>query len=691
MPRKKERKNESITEKILEHLINIKTPNLIKIAFIGFALLLIYIPSSSAAASDNTNIIANPGFETGTTTPVNWSLITHNENTPAWDATTSHSGAESVKISISGTSNAYSGDVWSDFIPAASGATYTFSAWGRSQGAAGTNNPAVRVAEFDINHTYLRQTNLYFPKGDADWNQQQTTFTTGADTAYIGVYANIWNGYGTFWVDDVSLSQNSASTPATAATPDPTSASTVTLSPPTSTSTATPDPTPAPTATPDPTPAPTATPDPTPAPTVTPASAPAPTSGSGPTYYVATNGSDGNSGSSSSPWRTIQHAADSVSAGATVYVMGGTYNEKVTMKNSGSSGNYITFAAYPGQTVTIDGTGISLNYDGLIRMDGVSYIKISGFHIVHSTSMGVMISGGASNIIAQNNYLSDIARSALLAQDSSYITYDGNEVTNSQTAGFNGGQQNENVNMIRTNNFEIKNNHVYNNPNFESIDVKEGSSYGSIHGNDISGVHSAGIYIDAQGRNSQNIDIYQNKVHDSSESGARGIVIGVEVQGSAKHMNIYDNIVYNLGAIGIAPGTSYSAGPVDDVTVSNNVVYHNGLADSWGGGIIVEYSGATNIRVRNNIVSQNGNNQLVNNAGGNAAITNNLIDGSGGITGSSSVTGNPQFVNPSGGDFHIQSTSPAIDKGTSTDAPNVDFDGNARPKGAGYDIGAFEY
>ncbi|VVB84744.1 Right handed beta helix region [uncultured archaeon] len=689
MPRKTKRKNESITEKTLEHLINIKTPNLIKIAFIGFALLLSYIPLSSAVASDpaNTNLIANPGFETGTTTPVNWSFVTHNWNTPVWDSTTAHSGAESVKISISGTSNAISGDVWSDFIPSTNGVTYTFSAWGKSQAAGGANNPAVHVAEFDINHTWLRQTNLYFPKGNADWNQLNTTFTTGADTAYIGVYANIWNGYGTFWVDDVSLSQTSASTPTPAptaipaptATPDPTPAPTVTLSPPTPTLTATPDPTPAPTATPDATP------------TTAPALAPAPTSGSGPTYYVDTNGNDGNSGSSSSPWRTIQHAADTVSAGATVYVMGGTYNEKVTIKNSGSSGNYITFAAYPGQTVTIDGTGISLNYDGLIRMDGVSYIKISGFIVVHSSFMGIMISGGASNIIVQNNSISDTSSSALLAQDASYITYDGNEVTNAQTMKGLGGQSNENVNMIRTNNFEIKNNHIYNNPNFESIDVKEGSSYGSIHGNDISGVHSAGIYVDAQGKNSANIDIYQNRVHDSSESGARGIVIGVEVQGSARHMNIYDNIVYNLGAIGIAPGTSYSAGPVDDVTVSNNVVYHNGLVDSWGGGIIVEYSGATNIRVRNNIVSQNGYNQMVNNAGGNAAITNNLIDGSGGITGSSYVTGSPQFVNPSGGDFHIQSGSPAIDKGTSTDAPAVDFDGNARPKGAGYDIGAYEY
>ncbi|SNQ60961.1 hypothetical protein MNV_2120001 [Candidatus Methanoperedens nitroreducens] len=371
--------------------------------------------------------------------------------------------------------------------------------------------------------------------------------------------------------------------------------------------------------------------------------------------------------------------------------MDGTYKEKVTIKKSGSSGNYITFAAYPGKTVTLDGTGISLNYDGLIRMDGVSYIKISGFKIVHSTSMGIMISGGASNIIAQNNYFNDIARSALYAQDSSYITYDGNEVTNSQTAGFNGGQQNENVNIIRTNNFEIKNNRIYNNANFESIDVKEGSSYGSIHHNDISGAYSAGIYIDSQGRNAQNIDIYQNKVHDSQTSGARGIAIGVENSGSAKNMRVFNNIVWNMGATGIAAGTSYSAGVIDNIAVTNNIVYNNGLVDSWGGGIRSEYSGATNIRIRNNIASQNRNMQIENYAGGNTVITNNLVDGGGGTMGSSYVTGSPLFVNPSGGDFHIKSGSPAIDKGTSTDAPGIDYDGNSRPKGAGYDIGSFEY
>ena len=39
---------------------------------------------------------------------------------------------------------------------------------------------------------------------------------------------------------------------------------------------------------------------------------------SGATYYVATTGNDNNSGAIGSPWLTIQHAANTVSAGATV-------------------------------------------------------------------------------------------------------------------------------------------------------------------------------------------------------------------------------------------------------------------------------------------------------------------------------------------------------------------------------------
>ncbi len=44
------------------------------------------------------------------------------------------------------------------------------------------------------------------------------------------------------------------------------------------------------------------------------------------TYYVATTGNDANSGTLASPWRTIQKAANTMSAGDTVLIRGGTYN-----------------------------------------------------------------------------------------------------------------------------------------------------------------------------------------------------------------------------------------------------------------------------------------------------------------------------------------------------------------------------
>ena len=43
------------------------------------------------------------------------------------------------------------------------------------------------------------------------------------------------------------------------------------------------------------------------------------------TFYVAPTGNDGNAGGSGTPWRTLQHAADTVRAGDTVIVRAGQY------------------------------------------------------------------------------------------------------------------------------------------------------------------------------------------------------------------------------------------------------------------------------------------------------------------------------------------------------------------------------
>jgi hypothetical protein len=49
----------------------------------------------------------------------------------------------------------------------------------------------------------------------------------------------------------------------------------------------------------------------------------------------------------------------------------------------------------------------------------------------------------------------------------------------------------------------------------------------------------------------------------------------------------------------------------------------------------------------------------------------------------------PQFVDTAAHDFHLRSTSPAIDTGIPESNP-FDHAGCSRPQGAAYDIGAYE-
>lgn len=72
-------------------------------------------------------------------------------------------------------------------------------------------------------------------------------------------------------------------------------------------------------------------------------------SATGHTYYVATNGSDSHSGSSGSPFKTIQKCATKVVAGDTCQIAGGDYRETVTPARGGTANARITA---PGARVT---------------------------------------------------------------------------------------------------------------------------------------------------------------------------------------------------------------------------------------------------------------------------------------------------------------------------------------------------
>lgn len=73
-------------------------------------------------------------------------------------------------------------------------------------------------------------------------------------------------------------------------------------------------------------------------------------------YYVATTGDNGNPGTFAEPWATIVFGVGQLSAGDTLFIRAGTYNEAITaatFAGSGSSGSPITVRAYATELVTL--------------------------------------------------------------------------------------------------------------------------------------------------------------------------------------------------------------------------------------------------------------------------------------------------------------------------------------------------
>lgn len=446
-------------------------------------------------------------------------------------------------------------------------------------------------------------------------------------------------------------------------------------------------------------------------------------------YYVAPGGDDSNPGSESLPWKTLAKAASMATAGVTVFIKQGTYKERLVPVNSGTAEEPITFASYPGDTVTIDGTGMEPPtewYDaGLILINGLSYIKISGFRVINSVSTGIDAKN-SSYITIENNYVDSTYEPGIHTNTCKNIIVEANEVV--QTCIY---STEESICFGVTNVFAIKNNHVHNGTSI-GIDTKVGSSNGIICKNEVNNQKgSIGIYIDAWDSHEFNIDVFDNICHGNvigfgltSEDGGlvegirmhhniaynndqRGFLLGgwgIAQTHPLRNISVYGNEVYenNFGIeIGFNTGTT-----MDSIKVSNNLIYHNksaGIRISRFDGPSGEYV-MRNVSIFNNTIFGNGtvgngwdaenggmnifkispenmlikNNILSNNAVGtihvsadvptdSVTIDYNFFDGFRNFVdekaGTNAVYGSPSFVDTLMNDYHLQDTSLCIDKG----------------------------
>jgi hypothetical protein len=75
----------------------------------------------------------------------------------------------------------------------------------------------------------------------------------------------------------------------------------------------------------------------------------------------------------------------------------------------------------------------------------------------------------------------------------------------------------------------------------------------------------------------------------------------------------------------------------------------------------------------------------------NCVYQHSLVWPSSSLSGTGNIMGDPQFVDPANGNFHLRSGSPAIDSANPERSTGKDQAGVVRPQGTRADIGAFEY
>ena len=456
-------------------------------------------------------------------------------------------------------------------------------------------------------------------------------------------------------------------------------------------------------------------------------------------YYVSdSNGSDNNSGTIDSPFKTINKGISMVNAGGTVYVMDGVYQNAnygnvdpststnmnnqhvVTINKSGTEDAYITLRNYPGDTpkIQFDGRG------GIVISNNMNYIIIEGFEVEgpaqdidydmaeadrnykiqvaededdstnynHSYFGGKGIWGGYGahhHIIIRNNIVHDTCGSAIRFNDSDHILIENNIVYNSNwwTSSASSAivlaesiaQNGDNTSDIK---MIIRGNIVYNNWNrirFYVTQLPDNSGnnnpdYGTANFQSI--WDGQGIYVTRSDPGYNGTFLFENNL--CLNNGKNGINFDHSHSASAIYQN---NTLYYNGVHEI----------IQDISVAEGNPAHRG--QKVGG---IKANHVLNATVVNNIIMTRDNEfsalQLNNVYGSRVAVDNIIVNGTYAWPATESnnlINIDPLFVSApetvdgpltiEGTDFSLTESSPAINSGNPSYSPTHDIDGNPRP------------
>jgi hypothetical protein len=416
------------------------------------------------------------------------------------------------------------------------------------------------------------------------------------------------------------------------------------------------------------------------------------------TYYVsAVNGSDTNNGlTESQPFKTIQAASDVSKPGDTIYIMNGVYGQTsgegvVNIKRSGLPNAYITYKAFPGHKPVLK-VKDAWNH---IRVTGAAYIKIED----------LIIEGNQDDItheqaLAVYNYMVDALEKGT-AIDWAYI---GTTNTNGISIASNSD------NNAKSHHIEVRNLDISKCPGggigssyadyliFENNKVYDNCKWGIYGGSGISMYNQYNYDYSTETKNFIRNNLSYNNVHlipwfvVKAMSDGNGIIIddnkNTQREGAIPYVGrtlIENNITYGNGGSGIH---SFSSANVD---IINNTSYMNNVTPELNWGEIYA-SASDNVNIKNNILYGRG--KKLNETYGNKNVVydyNIYFNGTPSVQGENDIIADPGFIDKDNYNFKLRADSPAIDRGTSDQAPAKDYAGTIRPQGNAIDIGAYEY